>query len=296
MPEIAWIDPNSGQLLAIEFDCVSEENHEANAEITQHMVEDGAQVSDYVLLPPRKVSFEAIIVPSPLNFSTAEIVIPGLTGAVGKAKAVGAVTGTTTTKQFYGKHKEFPAAGVSVGGAGATAQRVLDAVGLPSTLPFLELPRAKTTITPKPPIDRADNWSAKVRQFSKPVGERLIACYQALLAVRNARVLVTYNSFLETYPSMAIVQLATKKTSEEALRFSIALEEFRTAATREVEIQVRKEVRDLRAQDSENTGAATGEEINPTDEVAKDPGQTLANSMSESLAKSMADKATGAGP
>lgn len=96
MLEIEWT-PEGGQTQTIDFDASVEEVYEGAAEVTEHAVESGANISDHVRPENETLSIEAMVTNTP--------VIPrtfGMDGATGETQSasLGGSAGGVSVLQF----------------------------------------------------------------------------------------------------------------------------------------------------------------------------------------------------
>jgi len=98
MLEISWT-PQGGQEQVIDFDCLVSETHEGSAQVSDHVVEQGAAISDHVRPQNDSVTLEAVVSNHPL-----EVPSFGMDGATGSTRAstvsIGGQTSSVSTMQW----------------------------------------------------------------------------------------------------------------------------------------------------------------------------------------------------
>ncbi len=96
---IRWSDDGSDIERSIDIDCSINEGYEIAAEVTEHAVETGANISDHVRAKNETVTLEAFISNTPIE--TPQFGMDGATGAVAAASiVVGGRTINPSTFQF----------------------------------------------------------------------------------------------------------------------------------------------------------------------------------------------------
>ncbi len=116
-----------GKGVYIPIDCITDESFDIPAEITSHPVENNIDVSDHIILRPKKLKLEGVISASPLDLSAS------LQGAVsaatlGIASSIGNVLGPTgnMVTGIAGGYAGQSIAGLL--GVGTSGNRLTDAV------------------------------------------------------------------------------------------------------------------------------------------------------------------------
>ena len=75
-----------GKTVVIPIDCITDEAFDIPAEITNHPVENNADISDHAILRPKTLTLEGIISESPLNLAQVlQGAVQGAAGALGQA-------------------------------------------------------------------------------------------------------------------------------------------------------------------------------------------------------------------
>jgi len=97
-----------GKTGAIVLDALIKEDYSADAEPTTHPVEDGADITDHVILRPRTLSIEGVVTETPLGGFVDSLVNAGIqtvTSTIGQAvkkKVGGGAFGTAATSRVQG--------------------------------------------------------------------------------------------------------------------------------------------------------------------------------------------------
>lgn len=89
MALLALLTQTKAKIGGIELDCSVNETHERSAELTKYPVEDGGNISDNVVLLPKKLTIEGLVSKTPLG-------VAGLIGSAATAGAGAAATAATT--------------------------------------------------------------------------------------------------------------------------------------------------------------------------------------------------------
>jgi len=100
MLEIEWTDA-AGELQQLGFDVALREGYEGAAEVTEHPVEDGADVADHVRAQNEALTFEAWVTDHPIT-------IPGtaMDGVTGGTSTVALASGQRATGLVYSQRVE----------------------------------------------------------------------------------------------------------------------------------------------------------------------------------------------
>lgn len=230
MASVIW-EMDTGLLAVIEFDAVTAETHVAQADITEHPVEVGANISDHSRPKLRTVQLEGVITNTPLNETTVQDMYP--IGAILGSNLPFTLTGTTS-------RRVTPA---SVVGGWVSPFR------FPGTPRPAGTPAGITaTYVPSP-------WAVSGAAFqSLDRTDRVKACFEALVELCLTGRLIRYVSDLQEYDSMMVASVTAPRRAEDAIRFQLELKEVRFANTRTVSI-TKKKPREKRATEPVSEGA-----------------------------------------
>lgn len=95
--EITFEEPaDSGQLQSIMFDAVTRDAHESSATVTEHPVEEGANISDHVRPDLDRVTLEAVVSNTPVGIPTTQM--EGVEGRQAGLEIVDSVTNIVLAK------------------------------------------------------------------------------------------------------------------------------------------------------------------------------------------------------
>lgn len=210
---VSYTDPNSGILVVIDFDSVVGESHSANAAITTHAVQRGADISDHVRPELRKLSLKVRVSNSPLRAVTQGI-SPGIIYG----------TPTSTTIQVTDSRQ---ASSVS-----AVAPPRLD-------LPIVGnvLPRGEVDVTPGTSESFVSTYEWAYLQL--PPIERCQTIWRAFSQLALGGVPVSVDTDLETYPSMLISSVTVPREGTNGLTFSVEFQELKIARTEKVFLNIK---------------------------------------------------------
>lgn len=220
---ILWYTtPSSGVQAAIEFDATTAENVVLTAQVSEHPVEEGINISDHVRQNPTRLSMECVITNTPIN-----IVASGLVGLV------------TTGISGNGQVARKGAAGKIVGRDEplllTTKQRVdvkpaqISGGDVPPFKPGLVGPRrSDIKITNSVVAWDDETVTMQALQFNTPV-DRVKATFAVLKAVKELGLEVQVDTYLQFYPHMVITEITAPRTGLDSIAFQLELVEFRRA-------------------------------------------------------------------
>lgn len=210
---IFWQETSTSALSTIRLDAVLTESPEDTLTITDHPVEQGANVVDHAREEPTKLSIEGIVstVPKPFDtdtgYQTIELSVP-----------VRRDRGTQTIALDIRKPPITP----SIGG--------LVNAGIGALLNSTEKGTFKAETTPG-----TDKVSVRMLQQNSP-RNRVRDVYEALLRVQSARTLVTVNTRDRDYFDMMIERVAAPRNvgNGSSSQFQIDLKHIRIASSQTV--------------------------------------------------------------
>lgn len=257
---ITWQDA-TGALGVVRLDAVQTENPEDVLSITDHPVEQGANVVDHAREEPTRITIEGLVssipsarVDTDAGFQSFEFTAPAMTAP-----------GTQTIKIEPPKTPlDVSPNGLIQAGIGALTNAVTGGPNLNGT--FAGVPQ-RTTATLK----------GQFYQQNAP-RDRIRDVYEALRRVQTARQLVTVSTSSRDYFDMMIERLAKPRAVEEGTtaKFQIDLKQIRVAQSKTVAAPKPTEER---GKGPVNKGAQAGKK----DEDPKQRRKTLAKAVLDSL-------------
>lgn len=246
MASIIW-EMRRGPLAVIEFDAVTSETHTVEAEVTEHPIEVGANVSDHSRPKLRVVSTEVVITNTPVNETTVGDMFP--IGAILMAKTP--VTITHLTRQRV--------TGSSLVGGWVAPWR------FPGTPRPAGMPQALEGITSESQVSISGSAWQSLSQV-----DRVKECYDVLVALCLTGRQVRYVTDLQEYSAMSVLRVGVARRAEDAIRCQLELKEVRYASTKEVDI-VKKKPKEKRGE----VEVSEGSKATYADAQMEDRGRTL---------------------
>jgi hypothetical protein len=245
MASVIWT-MKSGGLGVLEFDAVPNESHVVSATVTEHPVEEGANMSDHAKPNLRVVTLEGVITNTPLNETTTQ----------GARYIPGAILGGKLG--FTLKTERSKRVGYAKVEGGQTGYMLPQFVGAVVGTNALKLPGQKRPHTPVK-VTAAGRTTEDVTvggsSFQATVQvDRVKACYDVLAALCLTGTEVTLVTNLKEYDTMLITSITAPVRAEDAIRFQIEFKEVRFTETKTVDI-TKKAPREKRAKDEVNIGS-----------------------------------------
>lgn len=230
MASLVWV-MRTGPLAVLEFDAVMAETHLAQADVTEHPVEVGANISDHVRPKLRVVTTEILITNTPVNETT-----------VGDMFPIGAIV-LNKTPALITHLQRFRTAPPSLTNGWVAPYRI------PGTLRPAGLPQALAAQSTEGQV----NISGSVFQALSQT-DRVKECYNALVALCLTGRIVQYITDLQEYDYMVINSVSVARRCEDAIRCQLELKEFRWANSETVEI-VKKRPKEKRGEVAVSEGS-----------------------------------------
>ncbi len=244
--EILFTKPSGVEAL-ISIDATIEETHASAALVTEHVVEEGTNISDNVRVENGRYAVVMMITNTPIRQ-------PGshTGGAVGSFQPTILFATSPPRRQDGNPILTNPGSPprsvrdlskvINVTGAagGAPAE-----VGVPLTiLGSVQIPGVRPQFTPQPIIPQAaaDGPDATVLQFSQPFN-RVSEVYEELRKIVETGTFIKIVTDLRTYPNMIIENLETPIEAKGSVQIAMDAVQIRIVSTETVEITEPKQTR-----------------------------------------------------
>lgn len=253
-----WSDPDSGELVVVIFDAITTMTPEDTVDITEHPVEEGANVTDHARSNAGRLTIEGIVSLSPnlaadafaaeLKGVSVDPNAAGLTASDFSADARSSPGHVTITLDIPSPPIQLSESGLLQGGIGALKKSLLGA------------PKARV-LAPTQPISRAfQAWT--IRQ--DPSRNKIRDVYDTLLKVKESHTLITAITAHRDHFNMMIERIAAPRTAEDgaSAKFQIDLKQIRTVSSQQVQAPKPSEPR---AQPPGDDGSKSGKEVDPKD-------------------------------
>lgn len=226
--------PSVDVLAAIEFDCTLSETHEASAQVTEHPIETGANITDHVRPMLARVSIEGLITNTPIN-ETAVVLHNYRKHAVPIPQAYPILMPPSLQVLQIDTQRQLQ--------PGQVVQPIVPPITLPG------LPR-----TASPGFALPGTWvtdtrflAANVRSSVERV-DRVKDVFRVLVDLCNKGRIVRLVTDLKEYPEMLITNISAPVQPVDAIAFSLQLQEARFVSTKVVGITKKRKPAAKRAE------------------------------------------------
>jgi hypothetical protein len=223
MSSLFWDDPNTGDLIVVKFDATTSEDPQDSLTITDHPVEQGANIVDHARDEPERITIEGYITNTPHkgNLTPEDDHVDSPVNL--QAKQMGDYSNDSIELDVPDPPLEISESGLLQAGVQAVGNLITG--GPNRTAQVLRAP-APTTV----------NVAAHALQ-SPTSRDRVRIAYQKLLDARTSRALVTVESSQREYFDMLIERIAKPRVTGDgtATKFSIDLRRIRIAQSQTVQ-------------------------------------------------------------
>jgi hypothetical protein len=223
MATLYWTNEDTGEIDAIKFDAVTSEDPTDAVTITDHPVEEGANVVDHARDEPARITIEAYVTNTPHQGNLNEDDDHVTTSIPLTARLMGD-PGSQSIKLDVAKPPvEISESGLIQAGVSALGGAIF---GAPN----------ETATVQSPPDPRSRNLTATALQ-SPSRRNRAREAYDKLLAAMQARALVTVVADMREYFDMLIERVGKPRASGDgtAVKFQVDLRRLRIAESKTVQ-------------------------------------------------------------
>lgn len=272
---LAYVSPTTLQYSVVEFDAITGENHDISATVSEHPVEEGANIADHVRANLQRVSLKAFVSDTPINTVTELGISPG--------SLHGRATPTVVPGRVSRQLTQF---NISGGYAPLT---------LPGNVPFIGNVSVPTNGFKRPFVAAqfaASEWgfgSSTVNGQFLTFDTKLRRCwgiFNQLEFLCAQGVPVELSTDLRYYERMLIISVGAPRDGTTGIEFSIQLQQLRTAKTQKTFVKRKARPVEKRAAPSVDQGKKTAPQTVPDSSTV---GRVLYDQLSKSgLGKSVA--------
>jgi hypothetical protein len=227
---LAYTDAVSGEFRVIDFDVVTGEEHNISSTVSEHPVEEGANITDHVRPNLTRVTLKGIASDTPTNPTT-------FGGVFGEARRIhGQHTATTLSARVA---KQLTYWNIRGGYAPLT---------IPGRVPFVSGLSVPTNGFPRPFVKpeffpaewgfATNNVSGYFLQFPEKL-KRVEGIFRQLEGLCLLGVPVELTTDVRWYKRMLITSVTAPKDGTSSMEFTIQLQELRTAKTQRTLVQRR---------------------------------------------------------
>lgn len=259
MAYLHYEDP-SGKNIAIAFDATMREQHSSSSLITEHAVEDGANISDHMRPENDRLTLDIVVSNTPIRtkkFNDANPELSDMEGSVGSFVAANLfvsrpkrrlpgnpklINPGTPKRSIKDLAPGATAAGVIAGNAGGPIAGI--AVTGAVSVNVIPGTKAQWEAQPYKPSEDPEGLDVRVLQFSTPF-DRVKAVHNALLKLKNERITFTVVTSLRTYQDMGMESLSINRSADigDAFEGTMELRQVRIVNSETVEITTPLETR-----------------------------------------------------
>lgn len=213
-----WTDPDSGEVVTVVFDAITTMTPEDTVDITEHPVEEGADVTDHARSNAGRLTIEGIVSLAPNAAIDTDVGLEKVDLQVDGRKP-GAPK--TITLDIPSPPIQFSESGLITAGVGALKGALFGA------------PKAKVNGGTIPSLYNAQ---VTVLQQDSP-RNRVRDIYDTLLKVKDQHALITVLTLHRDHFDMMIERIAEPRTAEEgaSAKFQIDLKQIRTVSSQQVQ-------------------------------------------------------------
>jgi hypothetical protein len=220
-----------GVFAALEFDAVIAEEHTMGADVSEHPVEEGADIADHIRPRLATLNLSGVITNTPLNEATS-----GLSpGPIINAELPYTLQATTSEM----------VRGATVSG------------GAVSGLRLNGFPRPAQPVSAQPAQYRTVTNSVAGTSLQTPARvDRVLRVFEVLRLLTGLGVLLEVSTGLRNYPRMVITDLSAPRVAEDSITFALSLRELNIVETKTTKVRLRRTTQ-KRAQPAAEAGAKT---------------------------------------
>lgn len=205
---IGWTPEQLGVFTILDFDVVTSENHSVDATVTEHAVERGADITDYVVPGLLKLSLGLFMTETPIRPVTPTGLSPDT------------INGAFSPMSFTTRSQR-PTGQVSLSGPGYADTGVSGLVpGFPKRV------AAPITASGRGSVESVETTTGTFLQFPEEL-TRTTNAYTALIDLCRRGIAVDVSTELRHYPKMLITSVKAPVTVEHGVEFVVELTEFR---------------------------------------------------------------------
>ncbi len=246
---LAYVSPTSGQYYVFEFDTILKEGHTLGADVSDHPVESGVDITDHIRPQLGQVQLTVAVSNTPLNQVSVASTAPGVlrgsqatldiyTARWQKVKDLEVTGGfAPLTDPFSGLSvptNGFPRPFVPATASGAEYQEIVDANGRFSYLEFAE------------PMDRTR------------------AVFEILDVIRQQGIPLELSTDMKYYPQMLLTELKFDRDGTTGVELQLSLREFVTATTQQTEVKRRSPAKKKPVEKRAENTKPNGKSLAPT--------------------------------
>lgn len=254
MASIIWTSP-TGKTAMVEFDCTGSEEHTQAAEVTEHPVEVGADITDHVRPLRVKLNLTGTITNTPINSNITDTSFL-VSDARPRGLVVGRPTPFTLRAPEVAKGGGAKKPGLTTSKQISSAQ-IYDGWVSPHKFPGFPRPHGNPFVEPGERTNVPMNVGGTSFQALTPQ-DRVSSCFEALFELcRTGREVRVVTSIRE-YAVMLISSISAPIAGLDSIDFSISLTEVEFATVAKG-VEVRKRTSEKRAQNSAGTEQVLGD-------------------------------------
>lgn len=251
--------PTHVEIGTVWIDVSVSETHSLSAEVSEHPVEVGQDVTDNIRPTPRTIRIEGLVTNYPIEEPLSHI---GSARATKAGYAINAAPGTLprvppSSIQIEGEPTTYGLDRIPGFGQGlALASALTGAIGLPTQLPRRQYAAEQTNVDTR----AFTTWQVQALTFTEDF-DRVRAVYDALCQIVDAAQPVQLVTGLEVYDTVALSDLSFERSGDvgrNTLKFSASCKVLRTVAAETVPVP-----KEQRGNPASSRGKQTTAETDP---------------------------------
>ena len=260
--KLYWTDPDSGEVVTVIFDVITTMTPEDTVDITEHPVEEGANVTDHARSQSGRLTIEGIVGMGPNKVLDTDVGWEKIDLQV-QARKAGA--SKTFALDIPSPPVQFSESGLIQAGVGALKGALFGA------------PKAKVNGAT---ISSYQNSQVTVLQQDSP-RNRVRDVYDTLLKVKDQHALITVLTLHRDHINMMIERIAEPRTAEDgsSAKFQIDLKQIRTVSSQQVQAPKPSEPRAAKPKSVGSKSPKPDPDPVPKSSVAAQIGQLLGISL-----------------
>lgn len=249
---LAYVSPTTQQFSVLEFDVITGESHEIGATVSEHPVEEGANIADHVRPDLQRLKIKAYVTDTPINQVTQLGIGPGT------------LQGQATSTEVPGRtSRQLTQFSIEGGYAPLT---------LPGNVPLVGNISVPTNGFKRPFVPATvhpSEWgygSNSVNGYFLKFDTKLRRCwgiFNQLEYLCSQGVIIEVSTDLRYYERMLITSVTAPREATSGIEFSIDLQQLRTAKTQKTFVKRRAKPVEKRAAAQVDQGKKTAPQTVP---------------------------------
>ncbi len=238
---ISYVSPDTGSIVVLQFDTVTDEVAAEAARVSDHPVEEGADITDYVRPELSRLSLKLVVGESPTH-PVNDVVMEDVDGrgllsgqVYGQESDVSLTvqsSGVTRSPKSSRMVKSFQVEGgyhpLTIPSVGGGFRLPTDGLSVPTN--GFKAPYVRPTAKPSEWTEVAGLQTARFLTFDQPVARRE-KFFNILWSLCSLGIPVSVETDLRSYERMLVLSVNAPKDGTDSIEFAVELRQLRTAQT-----------------------------------------------------------------